>query len=293
MDSSSSEWASPSSQGAITAKDEEFLSCSRGLFERRMKPPPEQALKCPRCESTNTKFCYYNNYSLSQPRYFCKTCRRYWTKGGTLRTVPVGGGCRKNKKSSNSSSSKKIPASFNNNSSSSSGSGSASLPPTTSSAAETTLQQPLTQHQSEPSTSDGGSTASLGPYPNIYLPTAKESTPLEWAKFGRVFSLQQQHYPNYPNSGFLGVPSYATTTTTTTSSLQNPELNLLQSTTSFSGQPAMNMSPVKLPSFFGEPQHNNQAEHVEAPNLLGDLSASNSYWSDLGVYPSSSIVPPF
>ncbi|KVH98221.1 dof zinc finger protein DOF5.6-like [Cynara cardunculus var. scolymus] len=53
---------------------------------------------CPRCDSTHTKFCYYNNYSLSQPRYFCKSCRRYWTKGGTLRNIPVGGLCRKNKK---------------------------------------------------------------------------------------------------------------------------------------------------------------------------------------------------
>ncbi|XP_054787425.1 dof zinc finger protein DOF3.6-like isoform X1 [Prosopis cineraria] len=70
---------------------------------------PEAALKCPRCESTNTKFCYYNNYSLSQPRHFCKTCRRYWTRGGALRNVPVGGGCRrKNKRSkgTNSRSSK-------------------------------------------------------------------------------------------------------------------------------------------------------------------------------------------
>lgn len=57
------------------------------------------AQKCPRCESTNTKFCYYNNYNLSQPRHFCKTCRRYWTRGGTLRNVPVGGGCRRNKRS--------------------------------------------------------------------------------------------------------------------------------------------------------------------------------------------------
>jgi Dof domain, zinc finger len=65
-------------------------------------PPPEQGLKCPRCDSPNTKFCYYNNYSLSQPRHFCKTCRRYWTKGGSLRNVPVGGGCRKNKKSKSS-----------------------------------------------------------------------------------------------------------------------------------------------------------------------------------------------
>ncbi|XP_022747065.1 dof zinc finger protein DOF3.6-like isoform X2 [Durio zibethinus] len=62
-------------------------------------PQPESALKCPRCESTNTKFCYYNNYSLSQPRHFCKTCRRYWTIGGALRNVPVGGGCRRNKRS--------------------------------------------------------------------------------------------------------------------------------------------------------------------------------------------------
>ncbi|KAG0551718.1 hypothetical protein BDA96_01G447100 [Sorghum bicolor] len=67
-------------------------------------PQPEPALKCPRCESTNTKFCYYNNYSLSQPRHFCKTCRRYWTRGGSLRNVPVGGGCRRNKRSSKSSS---------------------------------------------------------------------------------------------------------------------------------------------------------------------------------------------
>ncbi|KAK4286522.1 hypothetical protein QN277_003068 [Acacia crassicarpa] len=71
-------------------------------------PPPEAALKCPRCESTNTKFCYFNNYSLSQPRHFCKTCRRYWTRGGALRNVPVGGGCRRNKKSSRSRS--KSPA---------------------------------------------------------------------------------------------------------------------------------------------------------------------------------------
>ncbi|XAR59167.1 hypothetical protein NMG60_11014844 [Bertholletia excelsa] len=69
--------------------------------QRRLKPPENQPLqpqKCPRCDSVNTKFCYYNNYSLSQPRYFCKTCRRYWTHGGTLRNVPVGGGCRKGKR---------------------------------------------------------------------------------------------------------------------------------------------------------------------------------------------------
>ncbi|PON70108.1 Zinc finger, Dof-type [Parasponia andersonii] len=70
-------------------------------------PPPVQTepLPCPRCDSTNTKFCYYNNYNLSQPRHFCKACRRYWTQGGTLRDVPVGGGSRKNSKRSRSSNS--------------------------------------------------------------------------------------------------------------------------------------------------------------------------------------------
>ncbi|XVF25777.1 hypothetical protein REPUB_Repub13aG0242800 [Reevesia pubescens] len=69
--------------------------------QQQQQHPPQ---KCPRCESLNTKFCYYNNYSLSQPRYFCKTCRRYWTQGGTLRNVPVGGGCKKGKRTKISSS---------------------------------------------------------------------------------------------------------------------------------------------------------------------------------------------
>ncbi|XP_021732783.1 dof zinc finger protein DOF3.1-like [Chenopodium quinoa] len=60
--------------------------------------PEQEQLKCPRCDSNNTKFCYYNNYNLSQPRHFCKSCKRYWTKGGSLRNIPVGGGSRKNTK---------------------------------------------------------------------------------------------------------------------------------------------------------------------------------------------------
>ncbi|KAF8109627.1 hypothetical protein N665_0094s0092 [Sinapis alba] len=69
----------------------------------RMGPSPaaQPVLKCPRCDSVNTKFCYYNNYSLSQPRHYCKNCRRYWTRGGSLRNVPIGGSTRnKNKPSS-------------------------------------------------------------------------------------------------------------------------------------------------------------------------------------------------
>ncbi|CAK7323190.1 unnamed protein product [Dovyalis caffra] len=73
-----------------------------GGGDSRLRPHHQQnhqALKCPRCDSLNTKFCYYNNYNLSQPRHFCKGCRRYWTKGGVLRNVPEGGGCRKTKRS--------------------------------------------------------------------------------------------------------------------------------------------------------------------------------------------------
>jgi hypothetical protein len=92
--------------GSSSSPSAELIACPRppmhaaAADHRRLRPQHDQPLKCPRCESTHTKFCYYNNYSLSQPRYFCKTCRRYWTKGGSLRNVPVGGGCRKNKRAS-------------------------------------------------------------------------------------------------------------------------------------------------------------------------------------------------
>ncbi|XP_017221059.1 cyclic dof factor 1 [Daucus carota subsp. sativus] len=58
---------------------------------------PDKLLPCPRCCSMDTKFCYYNNYNVSQPRHFCKKCQRYWTAGGTMRSVPVGSGRRKSK----------------------------------------------------------------------------------------------------------------------------------------------------------------------------------------------------
>ncbi|XP_051148326.1 dof zinc finger protein 2-like isoform X2 [Andrographis paniculata] len=93
---------------------EEIVTCPKPAAaaapQSKVRPQKEHALNCPRCNSTNTKFCYYNNYSLSQPRYFCKTCRRYWTEGGSLRNIPVGGGSRKNKRSSSSSSSSSAAA---------------------------------------------------------------------------------------------------------------------------------------------------------------------------------------
>lgn len=64
--------------------------------EKTLKKP-DKLLPCPRCKSMETKFCYYNNYNVNQPRHFCKACQRYWTAGGTMRNVPVGAGRRKSK----------------------------------------------------------------------------------------------------------------------------------------------------------------------------------------------------
>eukprot|EP00250_Pteridium_aquilinum_P003882 c14153_g1_i1 orf=230-1798(-) len=58
---------------------------------------PGKTVACPRCQSLNTKFCYYNNHNVNQPRHFCRDCQRYWTAGGSLRNVPVGAGKRKHK----------------------------------------------------------------------------------------------------------------------------------------------------------------------------------------------------
>ncbi|KAG0452357.1 hypothetical protein HPP92_025021 [Vanilla planifolia] len=65
-----------------------YCSFWPSMADRRWRPGVEHAPCCPRCDSSNTKFCYYNNYSLTQPRYFCKSCRRYWTKGGSSATSP-------------------------------------------------------------------------------------------------------------------------------------------------------------------------------------------------------------
>ncbi|XP_024310783.1 dof zinc finger protein 3 isoform X1 [Brachypodium distachyon] len=75
-----------------------------------VRPQPAQNIECPRCHSLDTKFCYYNNYNVLQPRYHCRGCERYWTVGGALRNVPVGVGCRnRNKRPAASSSRAKLP----------------------------------------------------------------------------------------------------------------------------------------------------------------------------------------
>ncbi|XP_057751823.1 cyclic dof factor 4-like [Arachis stenosperma] len=68
-----------------------------GEDQEEMMKKPNKIIACPRCKSMETKFCYFNNYNVNQPRHFCKACHRYWTAGGALRNVPVGAGRRKGK----------------------------------------------------------------------------------------------------------------------------------------------------------------------------------------------------
>ncbi|KAK2381028.1 cyclic dof factor [Trifolium repens] len=72
------------------------------VSEEKTLKKPDKIIPCPRCNSMETKFCYFNNYNVNQPRHFCKKCQRYWTAGGTMRNVPVGAGRRKNKNLSSS-----------------------------------------------------------------------------------------------------------------------------------------------------------------------------------------------
>ncbi|KAL6983000.1 hypothetical protein U1Q18_016394 [Sarracenia purpurea var. burkii] len=80
------------------SKIEEEQSDGSNSQDKTLKKP-DKILPCPRCNSMDTKFCYYNNYTVNQPWHFCKNCQRYWTAGGTMRNVPVGAGRRKNKNS--------------------------------------------------------------------------------------------------------------------------------------------------------------------------------------------------
>ncbi|PON46427.1 Zinc finger, Dof-type [Parasponia andersonii] len=159
-----------------------FAAGGGGGGDRRLRPHQhqhhqnhQQALKCPRCDSLNTKFCYYNNYNLSQPRHFCKNCRRYWTKGGVLRNVPVGGGCRKTKRSkpkaalSAPAAVATAPASQDRKSNSHSSSESSSLTATNTNAA--------TEAVSAPSTSSGSNLLNISNQDSKFFVAHESSNP--------------------------------------------------------------------------------------------------------------------
>ncbi|RZC60863.1 hypothetical protein C5167_022620 [Papaver somniferum] len=89
----------PSSDKETALQNAEEENSETSASQDKTLKKPDKILPCPRCNSMDTKFCYYNNYNVNQPRHFCKNCQRYWTAGGTMRNVPVGAGRRKNKNS--------------------------------------------------------------------------------------------------------------------------------------------------------------------------------------------------
>lgn len=150
-----------------------------GGGDRRLRPnnhQHHQALKCPRCDSLNTKFCYYNNYNLSQPRHFCKSCRRYWTKGGVLRNVPVGGGCRKSKRSKPKSTPSDAPEEHKSDTNSSSESSNLTATTTAATAAATNTSGAATMEDVSATSSNSASTYLNFPESNFFIPPSTNQT---------------------------------------------------------------------------------------------------------------------
>lgn len=83
-------------------KNNEATKIGSSTEDPKMMKKPDKIEQCPRCNSMDTKFCYFNNYNANQPRHFCKSCHRFWTAGGSMRNIPVGAGKRRNRHSSSS-----------------------------------------------------------------------------------------------------------------------------------------------------------------------------------------------
>ncbi|CAL4931574.1 unnamed protein product [Urochloa decumbens] len=150
-DSMSAEASASPGDGSASSSSWVKPGCMMELARLAKIPQPASGLMCPRCRSTETKFCYYNNYSLSQPRYFCKTCRRYWTHGGALRDLPFSSSIRRrrsrNKSSNDKHTSSKVAccggSGGTGRASSSSSSGGATVPGGGRVAAATAILPPL------------------------------------------------------------------------------------------------------------------------------------------------------
>ncbi|XP_019189648.1 PREDICTED: dof zinc finger protein DOF5.4-like [Ipomoea nil] len=178
-----------------------------GGGDRRLRPNHHHLtaeLKCPRCDSLNTKFCYYNNYNLSQPRHFCKSCRRYWTKGGVLRNVPVGGGSRKTtkrskQKTAESSSSPQQPESNSHSSSESSSitaAAAAAAVGATEVVAESANDQPLMDHST-----DGQIFQELGCFTTLMTSSDDPSLVVEFTDAAAADTLRLQWGPQAKMDG--------------------------------------------------------------------------------------------
>lgn len=86
-------------QGRGPSDSHQPLSLERKFKAADYHGPPPPPRECPRCQSNDTKFCYFNNYSVDQPRYYCRTCKCHWTHGGIQRDIPIGGKSHKGKQS--------------------------------------------------------------------------------------------------------------------------------------------------------------------------------------------------
>ncbi|KAG5075756.1 hypothetical protein AAZX31_20G202800 [Glycine max] len=200
-------------------------TCPKAV-ESKPRPQKEQAINCPRCHSINTKFCYYNNYSLTQPRYFCKTCRRYWTEGGTLRNIPVGGGSRKNKRSSASCS---TPNNSHNNNNSTNKKLLSDL----------VITPPTLSHTQNPNSNNA---IHQGQDLNLAFPS---STP-DFRKISEL--VQQNNNNNNSSNNSMSASASSSSTTTTTSTSHLSALELLTGITSSSSAGLTSFMPVPVPS---------------------------------------------
>ncbi|MQL89906.1 hypothetical protein Taro_022478 [Colocasia esculenta] len=238
---------------------------SAGAFGAAIKAPKfpqeEQHLRCPRCDSTNTKFCYYNNYNLSQPRHFCKDCRRYWTKGGALRNIPVGGGTRKNSKrgASSSSSSASHAKRSNNPPSSSSAPAAAAVPP------GTTLQFPKVEAVSA-----------------LFPPVDADRQMLDFTGSFSSLLTSTGHFGSLLDSFHTGVPAVLSLPGASDPSHQITSSSL-ELHSPGNGSEISGSAPPLPPA---------QPEQAPTPdNLLGDSGcwSGSSGWPDLSIYtPGSS-----
>nr|GMD19110.1 dof zinc finger protein DOF4.5-like [Ipomoea batatas] len=88
------------------------LSSVRRLRMMEYPNSPPSPRQCPRCHSDDTKFCYFNNYNMNQPRYYCRACKRHWTLGGIQRDIPIGGKSNKGRKSTKRYENKRVQPSL-------------------------------------------------------------------------------------------------------------------------------------------------------------------------------------
>ncbi|CAN4099407.1 unnamed protein product [Withania somnifera] len=230
---------------------ERFLG---GGGDRRLRPnnhQNQQALKCPRCDSLNTKFCYYNNYNLSQPRHFCKSCRRYWTKGGVLRNVPFGGGCRKSKRSKPKPSPSEAPEEQKSDTNSSSES--SSLTATTTAAAAVAVA--VNTSDVSATSSNSASTYLNFPEPNFFISHSSTDQTLD-------------DHPLMENSA----------------EVQFQDIGNFSSMMASSNDPSMigfNMGEIP-PYRFPENQNSNEQWNQQSSNMVGTLPSDELKMEVLG-----------